>query len=292
MKPQNILLFLFFLTQSITLSAQQYLPSFQEIKNHKTIQLDNGFTILNVSTSNQDTVYFHFASRLNPSTNQKYTTNIFFIQQLFGFYTSKMTIGDLNALKQTLQIEHARKGTEIYLSGNTTNSDTLLHVLSLLATQPIIKQASFDSLKRKELEIIEANKTIIDSVASIFLRKDYFANKHFLGNTADAASIKQVTNNLNTSNKADIAKIDELQALVKYQGERLLRNIEQYGIRDPELINKAEEIKATLVSLQERLAKLKSMCNANKTVSIDAMVDKVAKLIRLQIASALNAAYS
>ena len=106
------------------------------------------------------------------------------------------------------------------------------------------------------------------------------------------ASIKQVTNNLNTSNKADIAKIDELQALVKYQGERLLRNIEQYGIRDPELINKAEEIKATLVSLQERLAKLKSMCNANKTVSIDAMVDKVAKLIRLQIASALNAAYS
>ncbi len=195
MKPQNILLFLFFLTQSITLSAQQYLPSFQEIKNYETIQLDNGFTILNVSTSNQDTVYFHFASRVNSSTNPKYTSNIFFIQQLFGFYTSKMTIGDLNALKQTLQIEHNRKGTEIYLSGNTTNSDTLFHLLSLLAIQPIIKQSSFDSLKQKELTIIEANKIIIDSVASIFLRKDYFAKKHFLGNTADAASIKQVTIN-------------------------------------------------------------------------------------------------
>ena len=36
------------------------------------------------------------------------------------------------------------------------------------------------------------------------------------------ASMKQVTNNLNTSNKADIAKIEELQALVKYQGQRLL----------------------------------------------------------------------
>ena len=105
-------------------------------------------------------------------------------------------------------------------------------------------------------------------------------------------SMKQVTNNLNTSNKADIAKIEELQALVKYQGQRLLRNIEQYGIRDPELIRKAEEIKTTLVSLQARLTKLKSMCNTNKTASIDAMIDKVAKLVRTQIAGALDVAYS
>lgn len=39
------------------------------------------------------------------------------------------------------------------------------------------------------------------------------------------ASMKQVTNNLNTSNKADVVKIEQLQALVKYQGERLLHNI-------------------------------------------------------------------
>ena len=105
-------------------------------------------------------------------------------------------------------------------------------------------------------------------------------------------SMKQVTNNLNTSNKADIAKIDELQALVKYQGERLLQSIERYGIRNPELIKKAEDIKTTLVSLQDRLTKLKNMCNANKTASIDAMVDKAAKLVRSQIACALDAAYS
>ena len=102
----------------------------------------------------------------------------------------------------------------------------------------------------------------------------------------------QKTNNLNTSNKADITKIDELQALVKYQGERLLQSIEQHGIRDPKLLRKAEEIKTTLVSLQDRLTKLKSMCNANKTAPIDAMVDKVAKLVRTQIAGALDAAYS
>ena len=106
------------------------------------------------------------------------------------------------------------------------------------------------------------------------------------------ASMKQATNNLNKSNKSDIARIDELQALVKYQGERLLHSIEQYGIRDPELIRKSEEIKTTLVSLQDRLTKLKNMCNANKTASIDAMVDKVAKLVRSQIACALDAAYS
>ncbi len=106
------------------------------------------------------------------------------------------------------------------------------------------------------------------------------------------ASMKQVTNNLNTSNKADVAKIDELQAFVKYQGERLLCSIKQHGVRDPELIRKAEEIKTTLVSLQDRLTKLKNMCNANKTATIDAMVDKVAKLVRTQIACALDAAYS
>ena len=106
------------------------------------------------------------------------------------------------------------------------------------------------------------------------------------------ASIKQVTNNLNRSNKADIAKIDELQSLVKYQGERLLQSIEQHGIRDPELIKKAEDIKTTLISLQDRLAKLKIMCNASKTAPIDVMVDKVAKLVRSQIACALDAAYS
>ena len=106
------------------------------------------------------------------------------------------------------------------------------------------------------------------------------------------AFMKQATNNLNKSNKADIAKIEELQALVKYQGERLLRGIEQYGICNPELIKKAEEAKTTLVSLQDRLTKLKNMCNVNKTASIDAMVDKVAKLVRSQIACALDAAYS
>ena len=79
---------------------------------------------------------------------------------------------------------------------------------------------------------------------------------------------------------------------MKYQGKRLLRNIKQYGIRDPELIKKTEGMKATLVSLQDRLTKLKSMCNANKTAPINATVDKVAKLVRTQIACALDAAYS
>jgi len=106
------------------------------------------------------------------------------------------------------------------------------------------------------------------------------------------ASMKQVTNNLNTSNKANIAKIEELQALVKYQEQRLLDNIKQHGISNPELINKAQEVKTTLVLLQDRLAKLKDMCNANKTAPIDAMIDKVAKLLRSQIACAMDAAYS
>jgi len=105
-------------------------------------------------------------------------------------------------------------------------------------------------------------------------------------------SMKQVTNNLKTSNKANIAKIEELQALVKYQGQRLLDNIEQYGISNPELINKAQEVKATLVLLQDRLAKLKDMCNANKTAPIDAMIDKVVKLVRSQIACAMDAVHS
>jgi len=106
------------------------------------------------------------------------------------------------------------------------------------------------------------------------------------------ASMKQVTSDLDTSNKADIAKINELQALVRYQGEVLLRNIEQYGIHDSKLIKKAEDIKTKLVSLQDRLTKLKNMCNTNKTASIDVMVDKVSKLVRTQIACALDAAYS
>jgi len=106
------------------------------------------------------------------------------------------------------------------------------------------------------------------------------------------ASMKQVTNNLNIFNKADVAKFEELQALVKYQGQRLLDNIEQYGISNSELINKAQEVKTTLVLLQDRLAKLKDMCNANKTASIDAMIDKVTKLVRSQIACAMDAAYS
>lgn len=105
-------------------------------------------------------------------------------------------------------------------------------------------------------------------------------------------SMKQVTNNLNTFNKTDIVKIEELQALVKYQGERLLRSIKQHGVRNPELIRKAEEIKTTLISQQDRLTELKNRCNANKTASTDAMIDKVAKLVRAQIADALDAAYS
>ena len=107
-----------------------------------------------------------------------------------------------------------------------------------------------------------------------------------------AASMKQVTNSLHATNKTNIAKIEELEALVKYQGERLLRSIKQYGIRDPELIKKAEGVKATLVSLQDRLTKLKSMCNTNKTAPINATVDKVTELVRSQIACALDAAYS
>ena len=106
------------------------------------------------------------------------------------------------------------------------------------------------------------------------------------------ASMKQVTNNLRASNKTNIATIEELEALVKYQGERLLRSIKQYGIRDPELIKKTEGMKATLVSLQGRLTKLKSMCNANKTAPINATVDKVTELVRSQIACALDAVYS
>ena len=105
-------------------------------------------------------------------------------------------------------------------------------------------------------------------------------------------SIKRAINNLNISNKADIAKIDELQELVKYQGERLLHCIKQYGVGDSELVKKTEEITAMLISLHVRLTKLKNMCNANKTAPIDVMVDKVAKSVRAQVSCALDLSYS
>ena len=72
----------------------------------------------------------------------------------------------------------------------------------------------------------------------------------------------------------------------------MLDNIEQHGISNPELINKAQELETTRVLLQGRLAKLEDMCNANRTAPIDAMIGKMAKLVRTQIACALDAAYS
>lgn len=109
---------------------------------------------------------------------------------------------------------------------------------------------------------------------------------------AYVTSVKQITNNLDIFDNAEIAKIHELQELVKYQGERLLRCIKQHGVVDSELIKKAEDITVMLISLHVRLIKLKKMCDANKAAPIDEVVDKVAKSIRLQISCAMDFVYS
>ena len=109
---------------------------------------------------------------------------------------------------------------------------------------------------------------------------------------AYAASMKELMKNLDASNRDTLAKIEELQEVLKCRRERLQLCVEQYGIRKPELIKKFENAKTTLVSLEARLAELKSMCSTNKAASINAMVDKVAESVRLQVARALDVAYS
>jgi len=108
---------------------------------------------------------------------------------------------------------------------------------------------------------------------------------------AYAASMKELMKNLDASNRDTLAKIEELQEVLKCRRQRLQLCVEQYGIRKPELI-KFENAKTTLVSLEARLAELKSMCSTNKAASINAMVDKVAESVRLQVARALDVAYS
>lgn len=107
-----------------------------------------------------------------------------------------------------------------------------------------------------------------------------------------AASMKELMKNLDASNRDTLAKIEELQEVLKCRRERLQLCVEQYGIRKPELIKKFENAKTALVSLEARLAELKSMCSTNKAASINGMVDKVAESVRLQVARALDVAYS
>jgi len=118
-----------------------------------------------------------------------------------------------------------------------------------------------------------------------------------MGTKIDAyvAAIKELVNNspvISDSNRKNAARIEELEAMLKYQREKLAGSVERYGICNPELEKALTEHNRILTSLEVKLAQLKTYLNTIEPVSIITKAEEVAESVRAQISRALDFAYS
>lgn len=120
-----------------------------------------------------------------------------------------------------------------------------------------------------------------------------------MGTKIDAyvAAIKELVNNSRflselDSNKKITAKIEELEAILKHQRERLIASVERYGVCNPKLGKALAEQNRTWLSLELKLAQLKTCLNTVESASIITKAKEVAESVRAQISCALDFAYS
>jgi len=112
---------------------------------------------------------------------------------------------------------------------------------------------------------------------------------------AYVAAIKELVTSspiFSGSHKKNIARIEELEAMVKCQREQLSLCVERHGICKTELAKAVAGHNATLASLEVKLAQLKTYCSAIEPASIITEAERVAESVRSQISRALDFAYS
>ena len=112
---------------------------------------------------------------------------------------------------------------------------------------------------------------------------------------AYVAAIKELVTSspiFSDSHKKNIARIEELETMVKYQREQLSLCVERHGICKTELAKAVTGHNATLTSLEVKLAQLKAYCSAIEPASIITEAERVAESVRSQISCALDFAYS
>lgn len=112
---------------------------------------------------------------------------------------------------------------------------------------------------------------------------------------AYVAAIKELVTSspiFSGSHKKNIARVEELEAMVKYRREQLSLCVEHYGICKTGLAKAVAGHNATLISLEVKLAQLKAYYSAIEPASIITEAERVAESVRSQISRALDFAYS
>jgi len=87
-------------------------------------------------------------------------------------------------------------------------------------------------------------------------------------------------------------KIEEVEAILKHQKQRLSSSVERYGMCNPQLKKTLADHNRVLTSLEVKLAQLKIHLNAMDPMSIASRAQEVAESVRAQISFALDFAYS